>query len=270
MPSGALARAPLMCMAAARQAAPHAPRPVSMLGHARTDPDFLRADRGGCSAGNSDRRTRLGCRRSCHGTARRCRCAFLAFHRDWHGRKRQGFLTGKRSMWSAVFRSRAIIPGAGACSSVMQPDLGGSARRMVSALPLLLPSRCSSSQVIWAAYAPISVTTKALADSNTSIASSVQTCADSACTSGKATVPGTPVCLEHDCPTPTLLTLTTPGLAPSDSVFWCAAHWGDLRLHRPSWPCDLMQCSPQWTAGWRSCRGLRSSRSRNEQHPSLQ
>ena len=226
MPSGALERAPLMSMAAARQAAPHDRRPVPMLGHAHTDPDLLRPNRGGCSAGDSNRCTRLGCRRSCHGTARRCRCTFLALHRDWHGRKRQEFLTGKCSMWSAVYRSRAIIPDARACSSVMQPKVGGNTGHTASASPLRLPLRCSSSQVIWAAYSPISVSLNGLADPNSSVAYSVQTCSNSACTSGKATVPGTPVCLEHDCPSPTLLTLAAPGLAPSDSVFWCAAPSG--------------------------------------------
>lgn len=83
-------------------------------------------------------------------------------------------------------------------------------------------------QVVWAAYAPISISSNALADPNSSIAYSVQSCTDSACTSGKAIIPGTPVCVDHNCPSPTLLTLTAPELAPSDSVFWYAAHVGGL------------------------------------------
>ena len=81
-------------------------------------------------------------------------------------------------------------------------------------------------QVIWAAYTPARRGSSAVADPNSNITYLVQTCADPACSSGKAIVPGIPACLEHDCPSPTLLTLAIPALAPSDSVIWCAAHAG--------------------------------------------
>lgn len=116
-------------------------------------------------------------------------------------------------------------------------------------------------QVIWAPYTTASRSSNAGTATDSSIVYSVKTCADAACGSGAATLPGVPACSEHDCPSSALLSHTVPGLAPVGSVFWCAK---PRSCDCTPWLCEQDAMLGVRFAGWRSFLGLCYLRSRNE------